>query len=146
MPRLVKSALESFRDRVSGVHLDPAPPRIDVKFPILGFLMDPNIAFIILMIGAAAIYAEFNHPGAVIPGVVGIIFVVLAVFALNLLPVRFAGVALILTGRAIRRFVHNQARLVECRVDVASFVPHAVTHVSFAHALRGILVVREVGV
>jgi len=69
-----------------------------LKEQILGFLMDPNIAFLILMIGAAAIYAEFNHPGAVIPGVVGIIFVVLAIFALNLLPVRFAGVALILTA------------------------------------------------
>jgi membrane-bound serine protease (ClpP class) len=69
-----------------------------LKEQILGFLMDPNIAFLILMIGAAAIYAEFNHPGAVIPGVVGTIFVVLAVFALNLLPVRFAGVALILTA------------------------------------------------
>jgi membrane-bound serine protease (ClpP class) len=69
-----------------------------LKEQILGFLMDPNIAFIILMIGAAAIYAEFNHPGAVVPGVVGVIFVVLAVFALNLLPVRFAGVALILTA------------------------------------------------
>ncbi|PYY00995.1 MAG: serine protease, partial [Acidobacteria bacterium] len=41
---------------------------------------------------------ELNHPGAIIPGVVGIIFVVLAVFALNLLPLRFAGVALILTA------------------------------------------------
>lgn len=71
---------------------------MSLKEQILGFMMDPNIAFLILIIGAAAIYAEFNHPGAVIPGVVGIIFVVLAVFALNLLPLRFAGVALILTA------------------------------------------------
>src|SRR5690349_8032245 len=71
---------------------------LTLKEEILGFLMDPNIAFLIFIIGAAAIYAEFNHPGAVIPGVVGIIFVVLAVFALGLLPVRFAGVALILTA------------------------------------------------
>jgi membrane-bound serine protease (ClpP class) len=71
---------------------------MSLKEQILGFMMDPNIAFLILIIGAAAIYAEFNHPGAVIPGVVGIIFVVLAVFALNLLPLRFAGVALLLTA------------------------------------------------
>ena len=71
---------------------------MSLKEQILGFMMDPNIAFLILVIGAAAIYAEFNHPGAVIPGIVGIIFVVLAVFALNLLPLRFAGVALILTA------------------------------------------------
>lgn len=71
---------------------------MSLKEQILGFLMDPNIAFLILIIGAAAIYAEFNHPGAVIPGVVGLIFVVLAIFALNLLPLRFAGIALILTA------------------------------------------------
>jgi len=69
-----------------------------LKEQILDVLMDPNIAFLIFIIGAAAIYFEFNHPGAVVPGVVGIIFVVLAVFALNLLPLRFAGVALILTA------------------------------------------------
>jgi membrane-bound serine protease (ClpP class) len=71
---------------------------MSLKEQILEFLMDPNIAFLILIIGAAAIYAEFNHPGAVIPGVVGLIFVVLAIFALNLLPLRFAGIALILTA------------------------------------------------
>ena len=71
---------------------------MSLKEVILSFLMDPNISFLILMIGLAAIYAELNHPGAIIPGVVGIIFVVLAVFALNLLPLRFAGVALILTA------------------------------------------------
>src|SRR5438874_2076433 len=58
-----------------------------LKEHILGFLMDPNIAFLILIIGALAIYAEFNTPGAVIPGVVGLIFVVLALFALNLSPI-----------------------------------------------------------
>lgn len=69
-----------------------------LKEHILDVLMDPNIAFLIFVIGAAAIYFEFNHPGAVVPGVVGIIFVVLALFALNLLPLRFAGVALIVTA------------------------------------------------
>lgn len=81
---------------LSGAHIQDYG--LTLKEEILGFLMDPNIAFLIFIIGAAAIYAEFNHPGAVIPGVVGIIFVVLAVFALNLLPLRFAGVALIFTA------------------------------------------------
>ena len=62
---------------------------------ILAYIMDPNIAFILLAIGALALYVEFNHPGAVVPGVVGLIFIVLAVFALDLLPVRFAAVVLI---------------------------------------------------
>jgi membrane-bound serine protease (ClpP class) len=67
-----------------------------LKERILGFMMDPNIAFLIFIIGAMAIYAEFNTPGAVIPGVVGLIFVVLALFALNLMPIRYAAVVLIL--------------------------------------------------
>lgn len=82
--------------KIAGAHVVDYTPSL--KEEILGFMMDPNIAFLILIIGAAAIYAEFNHPGAVIPGVVGLIFVVLAVFALNLLPLRFAGVALIITA------------------------------------------------
>lgn len=71
---------------------------MSLKERILGFMMNPNIAFLIFIIGALAIYAEFNHPGAVIPGVIGLIFVVLALFAFNLLPVRFAAVALILVA------------------------------------------------
>jgi membrane-bound serine protease (ClpP class) len=69
-----------------------------VKQRVLGFLMDPNIAFLILILGAAAIYAEFNHPGAVIPGVVGLICVVLAIVALNLMPVRFAAVGMLVAA------------------------------------------------
>jgi membrane-bound serine protease (ClpP class) len=42
------------------------------------------------------LYAEFNHPGAVIPGTVGVVFILLASFALNLLPVRFAAIAMII--------------------------------------------------
>lgn len=66
-----------------------------LKEQILGFLMDPDIAFILLAIGALALYTEFNHPGAVWPGTVGIVFILLAIFALHLLPIRFAAVVLI---------------------------------------------------
>jgi membrane-bound serine protease (ClpP class) len=66
-----------------------------VKERVLDWLMDPNIAFLLLAIGALALYVEFNHPGAVIPGTVGVVFILLAVFALNLLPTRFAAVGLI---------------------------------------------------
>jgi membrane-bound serine protease (ClpP class) len=69
--------------------------RMTLKQRILSYLMDPNIAFILMAIGALALYAEFNHPGAVIPGTVGVVFILLAAFALNLLPVRFAAVAMI---------------------------------------------------
>jgi membrane-bound serine protease (ClpP class) len=71
---------------------------LTLKQRILGRLMDPNVSFVLLAIGLLALYAEFNHPGAVIPGVVGLIFILLAVFALNLLPTRFAALALILVA------------------------------------------------
>ncbi len=65
---------------------------------ILDFLLDPNVAFIVLAIGALALYAEFNHPGAVVPGVVGVVFILLALFALNLLPTRYASFTLIIAA------------------------------------------------
>src|SRR5215831_16899536 len=66
-----------------------------LKETILSFLMEPDIAFILLAIGALALYTEFNHPGAVWPGTVGIVFILLAIFALHLLPIRFFAVVLI---------------------------------------------------
>jgi len=69
-----------------------------VKLEVLNWLMDPNISFIILAIGLLGLYIEFNHPGAIVPGVVGFFFVVLAIFALNILPVRFAALGLILVA------------------------------------------------
>jgi membrane-bound serine protease (ClpP class) len=71
---------------------------MSLKERILSHLMDPNVAFILLALGALALWAEFNHPGAVIPGVVGLISILLAVFALNLLPTRFAAFALLLAA------------------------------------------------
>ncbi len=72
-----------------------------LKERILSYIMDPNVAFILLAIGALALYAEFNHPGAVIPGTVGVVFILLAAFALNLLPVRFAAIAMIIGAFAL---------------------------------------------
>jgi len=72
-----------------------------LKEQILNYLMDPNIAFILLAIGALALYAEFNHPGAVVPGTVGVVFILVAAFALNLLPTRFAALVLILGAFAL---------------------------------------------
>jgi len=68
---------------------------------LMSALMDPNIAFLLLVLGGLAIFAEFNHPGAVVPGVVGVIAIVLALFALNFLPTRFAALALLLVAFAL---------------------------------------------
>lgn len=72
-----------------------------LKEKILSKLMDPNIAFLLLMLGGLALFAEFNHPGTVLPGVVGVISILLALFALNLLPTRFAALALLLAAFAL---------------------------------------------
>ncbi|GAC1659295.1 MAG: nodulation protein NfeD [Acidobacteriaceae bacterium] len=71
------------------------PLEMTTRQKVLDKLMDPNIAFIIFSIGMLCVYAEFNHPGAIVPGAVGFVAVVLAAFALNLLPVRYAAVAMI---------------------------------------------------
>jgi membrane-bound serine protease (ClpP class) len=72
-----------------------------LKEHILDYLMDPNISFLLLTIGALALYIEFNHPGAVVPGTIGVVFILLALFALNLLPTRFAALGLILGAFAL---------------------------------------------
>ena len=71
---------------------------MSLKERLLGALMDPNVAFILLALGALALWAEFNHPGAVLPGVVGTISILLSFFALNLLPTRYAALALLLVA------------------------------------------------
>jgi membrane-bound serine protease (ClpP class) len=77
------------------------PFEMTLKEHILDYLMDPNVAFLLLAIGALALYVEFNHPGAVLPGTVGVVFILVAAFALNLLPTRFAALALILGAFAL---------------------------------------------
>ncbi len=72
-----------------------------LKQRLLGTILNPNVAFILLVIGALAIFAEFNHPGAVVPGVTGLICILLAAFALDILPTRFAALILLLAAFAL---------------------------------------------
>jgi membrane-bound serine protease (ClpP class) len=74
------------------------PFEMSLKQRILSWIMDPNVAFILFSIGMLALWAELNHPGAVLPGVIGLIFILLSVFALNLLPTRYTAFALILAA------------------------------------------------
>ncbi|MBW1866419.1 MAG: nodulation protein NfeD [Deltaproteobacteria bacterium] len=70
--------------------------RENLRTKILKTISDPNIAYILMMIGLAGLYFELSHPGAVFPGVVGGIAIVLAFFAFQTLPVNYAGILLIL--------------------------------------------------
>ncbi len=67
-----------------------------LRTKILKAVSDPNIAYILLMIGLAGLYFELANPGAVLPGVVGGIALILAFFSLQTLPVNIAGILLIL--------------------------------------------------
>jgi len=67
-----------------------------LRTKILKTISDPNVAYILLMIGLAGLYFELSHPGAVLPGVVGGISIILAFFALQTIPVNYAGILLII--------------------------------------------------
>lgn len=69
-----------------------------LKQRILAYLMDPNVSFLLFSIGMLALWGEFKTPGAIFPGVVGLICILLALFAFNILPTRFAALALIVAA------------------------------------------------
>ena len=70
----------------------------DWRSRLLAVIADPSLALILMMIGIYGLLFEFSNPGFVLPGVVGAISLVLAMFALQMLPINYAGLALILLG------------------------------------------------
>jgi len=94
--------------RINGQHqvLHLAGARIQVARPsvrnqVLGWIVNPNLALLLLLGGALLIYLEFNTPGTVVPGALGTVMVLLAVFALNLLPIRFTALLLLAAALAL---------------------------------------------
>ncbi len=71
---------------------------LSARQKFLARIVEPDMFFLLLILGTLGLYAEFTHPGAIIPGVVGAICSVLALYAMHLLPVNIAGVLLILTA------------------------------------------------
>ena len=70
----------------------------DWKSRFLGIITEPSVALILMMLGVYGLFFEFSNPGWVLPGVVGGICLLVGLFALQMLPVNYAGLALILLG------------------------------------------------
>ncbi len=77
------------------------PIRSTLRDKLLGWLVDPNIALLFLVGGALLIYLEFNSPGTIVPGALGTLMVLLAIFALNLLPIRYTAVMLLVAAMVL---------------------------------------------
>lgn len=73
----------------------------DWRTRMLGWITDPTVAYLLLLLGIYGIYFELTSPGIGLPGVVGSISLLLGMFALQMLPVSFAGAALIVLGFAM---------------------------------------------
>jgi membrane-bound serine protease (ClpP class) len=90
-----KSVILSFKE---AQHLYYEP---DWKHRFLSIITNPNIAYILLMLGVYGIFFELMNPGSIYPGIIGLISGVMALYALNLLPFSYAGLLLIAIGIAL---------------------------------------------
>jgi membrane-bound serine protease (ClpP class) len=81
---------------LAGARIEPLRPTL--REDLLGWLVNPNIALLFLVGGALLIYLEFNVPGTIVPGALGTLMVLLAIFALGLLPIRFTSVLLLVAA------------------------------------------------
>jgi membrane-bound serine protease (ClpP class) len=94
--RWMRRNADSTLIHVAGAVVEPMQPSL--RHRLLAPLVDPNIAYLLLMLGFYGILFELQNPGAILPGVAGAIFLLLAFFALSALPVNAAGLALLVLG------------------------------------------------
>ena len=95
----VKTAAGEVILQTQGAALTMIEP--DWRARLLSVIAEPSVAYILLLIGVYGLIFEFSTPGMVLPGVIGGISLLLALFALQMLPVSYAGLALILLGLAL---------------------------------------------
>jgi membrane-bound serine protease (ClpP class) len=81
---------------LAGAHVEVLAP--DWRSRLLAVIANPNVAYILMLIGIYGLILEFYHPGAVAPGTIGAICLLLALYAFQVLPVNYAGLALIILG------------------------------------------------
>jgi membrane-bound serine protease (ClpP class) len=85
-------------ERLTTAALEIVTVAPDWRTELLAIITNPNIAFILMLIGVYGLILEFLNPGAVAPGLIGAISLLVALYALNLLPINYAGVGLVLLG------------------------------------------------
>jgi membrane-bound serine protease (ClpP class) len=81
---------------LAGARIDTVQPTL--REELLGWLVNPNIALLLLVAGALLIYLEFNTPGTIVPGALGTLMVLLGIFGLDLLPIRYTAVLLLVAA------------------------------------------------
>jgi membrane-bound serine protease (ClpP class) len=86
--------------RLATAHAPIVTLEADWRSHFLAVITDPNVALILLMIGMYGLFFEFANPGFVLPGVAGAISLLIGLFALQMLPVNYVGLALIFLGVA----------------------------------------------
>ena len=90
-----------FDGRKEVLHLSGAevvPYDLTLRERVISSIADPNVGFILLIVGALGLYVEFNSPGLILPGVAGGILLLMGVSSLAVLPLSWVGVALLLLG------------------------------------------------
>jgi membrane-bound serine protease (ClpP class) len=110
---LVSPSLQDLLGRIDGRQVEISPGKVialkvkgaetkDVTMSFrdqfLSIISNPNIAYILLMLGIYGLFFELANPGVILPGVIGGICIIMAFFALQMLPINYAGIALILLG------------------------------------------------
>ena len=156
--RVIKMNGQSVALNTANASIDRVEP--DWRSRLLAVIGDPSIAYILLLLGIYGLLYEFSNPGMLFPGVTGGICLLLALFALQLMPVSYAGLALILLGIAfmaaeaflpsfgalglggIVAFVLGSVMLIDTDlpgygISWALIVPLAVTSALFSFAVAG---------
>ncbi|MEE8573916.1 MAG: nodulation protein NfeD, partial [Thermodesulfobacteriota bacterium] len=90
--------LDSGKHTMKTKHADVKTIEMGLRHSILKAITNPNVAYILMMAGMVGLYFEISNPGAILPGVVGAICLILAFYSFQTLPVNYAGVLLIFLG------------------------------------------------
>jgi membrane-bound serine protease (ClpP class) len=88
-------------ERLATAELEVVTVHPDWRTGLLAVIANPNVAYLLMLLGIFGLVLEMMSPGAILPGVIGGISLLTALFALNMLPINYAGAALVLLGLAL---------------------------------------------